>query len=164
MSMQLSVQPSDSREALISVLVLLLPAQEDHEDLLLDPRIGVGIPGGLLETVYELRGGGEGFVEGGRVFGESFEESESSDLLVSGSVLDLLSDGSRGFVGSGSLEVTEMRLRKINREKRWLGKGVRGKGRAREGRMEERSREGEEEVNTHTASTSSETPSSSSSA
>lgn len=119
MSMQLSVQPSDSREALISVLVLFLPAQEDHEDLLLDPRIGVGIPGGLLETVYELRGGVEGFVEGGRVFGESFEESESSDLLVSGSVLDLLSDGSRGFVGSGSLEVTKMRLRKRNREKRW---------------------------------------------
>lgn len=65
MSMQLSVNTSDSRETLISVLVLLLPSEADHDDLLLDSRIRVRVSSSFLESVDKLRRGGEGLVEGG---------------------------------------------------------------------------------------------------
>lgn len=112
--MQLSVNTSDSRETLISVLVLLLPSEADHDDLLLDSRIRVRVSSSFLESVDKLRRGGEGLVEGGRVLGEGFEERERSDLLVGGSVLDLLSNRSGGFVGTGSLDVTARR--RVTRE------------------------------------------------
>lgn len=105
LSTHLSVETCDSAEPLISVLILLLPSEEDKKDLLLDPGVGVAVLGCLLETVYELRGGVERLVEGRRVLRERLEESESSKLTVGGGILDLLADGSRGFVGTGGLDV-----------------------------------------------------------
>lgn len=102
----LRVQSCDAAEALVSVLVLLLPSEEDEEQLLAHPGVSVGVLCGLLEPVDQLRGRVERPVEGGRVLGQRLEERQRSELLVRAPVLNLLSDRSRGLIRTGRLDVT----------------------------------------------------------